>query len=250
VLAQSRPLDQVGVFARSVADAALLAEVIIGFDPGDPDSQPAPAPRLVAAAQAAPPTPPRLAFVRSPVWDKADPATQAAFEALAERLGSQVEAVTLPPPFDEVVAAQQAVMEADLAKSFAIEYTEGKDQLSDTLRGQIERGQKVTAVAYNAAVGLIGAANAALQPIFAAYDALLTPATTGVAPVGEATGSPIFCTLWTFCGTPAITLPLLTGEAGMPLGVQLVAARRDDARLLRTAAWLSAQHTAAIDSAA
>jgi Asp-tRNA(Asn)/Glu-tRNA(Gln) amidotransferase A subunit family amidase len=43
--------------------------------------------------------------------------------------------------------------------------------------------------------------------------------------------------LWTFLGTPAISLPLLEAE-GLPLGVQLVGPRRDDARLLRTARWL------------
>jgi Asp-tRNA(Asn)/Glu-tRNA(Gln) amidotransferase A subunit family amidase len=63
----------------------------------------------------------------------------------------------------------------------------------------------------------------------------LTPAAPGPAPKGLAsTGNPIFCSLWTYLGLPAITLPLLEGN-GLPMGVQLVGARRDDARLLRTA---------------
>jgi Asp-tRNA(Asn)/Glu-tRNA(Gln) amidotransferase A subunit family amidase len=41
-------------------------------------------------------------------------------------------------------------------------------------------------------------------------------------------------------GLPAVTLPLLTGEGGMPIGVQLVGAIGDDVRLLRTANWLAA----------
>ncbi|MCH2520277.1 MAG: amidase family protein, partial [Dehalococcoidia bacterium] len=53
------------------------------------------------------------------------------------------------------------------------------------------------------------------------------------------TGDPIFCTLWTLCGTPAVTLPLLEGADGLPIGVQLVGQRGDDARLLRTANWLA-----------
>ena len=48
----------------------------------------------------------------------------------------------------------------------------------------------------------------------------------------------MFCSLWTLTGLPALTLPLLTGEGGMPLGVQLIGERGDDARLLRTANWL------------
>ena len=83
--------------------------------------------------------------------------------------------------------------------------------------------------------------------VFADYDAILTPATPGEAPVGlDATGSPIFCTLWTFTGLPAITLPLMNGEAGMPLGVQLIGKKGDDARLMRTAAWLT-RHVEAVD---
>jgi Asp-tRNA(Asn)/Glu-tRNA(Gln) amidotransferase A subunit family amidase len=52
------------------------------------------------------------------------------------------------------------------------------------------------------------------------------------------TGSPIFCSTWTYLGTPAVTLPLLT-DGGLPIGVQLVGRRGNDARLLRTARWLA-----------
>jgi len=79
---------------------------------------------------------------------------------------------------------------------------------------------------------------AGIAEIFKEYDAIITPATTGVAPKGEATGSPLFCSLWTLTGLPALSLPLLSGEGGMPLGVQLVGEHGDDARLLRTANWL------------
>jgi Asp-tRNA(Asn)/Glu-tRNA(Gln) amidotransferase A subunit family amidase len=79
---------------------------------------------------------------------------------------------------------------------------------------------------------------AGIGEIFKQYDAILTPATTGVAPKGMATGSPMFCSLWSLTGLPAVTLPLLAGEGGLPLGVQLVGATGDDARLLRTANWL------------
>jgi Asp-tRNA(Asn)/Glu-tRNA(Gln) amidotransferase A subunit family amidase len=103
----------------------------------------------------------------------------------------------------------------------------------------IERGQEIRAVDYNRAVQRIAALNAALAEVFGTYDAILTPAAPGEAPKGlGSTGSPIFCTIWTFCGTPAVTLPLLTGASGLPIGVQLVGEKGDDARLLRTARWL------------
>ena len=133
-------------------------------------------------------------------------------------------------------------MEADLAKNFEAEYRDGRDKLSEALRGQIERGRKVRAVDYNKALDQVPALNRGLNELFELrYEAILTPATAGTAPKGlESTGSPAFCTLWTLCGLPAITLPPMSAD-GLPLGVQLVGPRGSDARLLRTARWLVGQ---------
>jgi Asp-tRNA(Asn)/Glu-tRNA(Gln) amidotransferase A subunit family amidase len=130
-------------------------------------------------------------------------------------------------------------MGVDLARSFAREYARGRDQLSERLRGIIEDGQRALAVDYARALEQVPPLRDSLDPLFARYDALVTPATTGQAPRGlSSTGSPTFCTIWTLLGMPAVTLPLLTGADGMPIGVQLVGRFGDDARLLRTARWL------------
>jgi Asp-tRNA(Asn)/Glu-tRNA(Gln) amidotransferase A subunit family amidase len=239
VLMQSPPLDQIGVYARTVADAALLAQVLMAFDDRDPAMRPAARPDLNRWAGEEPPVAPRLAFVKTPVWDQAAEDTRGAFAELCKRLGPHVQEVTLPPAFNEVVGWHRAVMESDLAKSFAPEYARGKDRLSDTLKQMIERGRQVLAMDYNRALEQVPMLNRALSDIFSSYDSILTPAAMSVAPLGlTSTGSPIFCTIWTLCGTPAITLPILHGTDGMPMGAQLVAARGDDGRLLRTARWL------------
>ena len=240
ILQQSRPLDQVGVFARGIEDVALLAESLIGFDEQDPDTRPIAKPALLAIAREEPPLTPQLAFVRTPAWNQAEETTHEAFAEIVEHLGGAVEEVDLPQQFNDAVALHRTIMEADLARSFEQEYARGRDRLSSVLREMIERGQKVLAVDYNEAVSRIGTLNTLLNAIFHKYDAILTPATLGEAPMGvESTGSPVFCTLWTLCGVPAITLPLMTGPAGLPLGVQLVGAKGDDARLLRTGRWLT-----------
>ncbi|MGH8745322.1 MAG: amidase family protein, partial [Burkholderiales bacterium] len=98
------------------------------------------------------------------------------------------------------------------------------------------------AVDYNRAVARIAVYNAALDDIFHEMHAILTPAAVGEAPRGlESTGSPMFSTLWTLCGLPCVTVPLMRGADGMPLGVQLVGPRGDDARLLQCARWLMEQ---------
>ncbi len=68
----------------------------------------------------------------------------------------------------------------------------------------------------------------------------LIPATTGIAPLlHDGTGSRAPQRLWTLAGCPAITVPF-GRAAGMPLGVQLVAARGHDHAVLATAAQLEA----------
>ena len=81
---------------------------------------------------------------------------------------------------------------------------------------------------------------------FTPYDALLTPAAVGEAPPAEeGTGDPIFAATWTLLGAPAVSLPLLAGEAGLPLGLQVVGAPRRDGALLHAAAWLMREARAA-----
>ena len=239
ILRQSPPLDQVGVMANSLLDLALLAEVLMGYDPADPALRPSAHARMLEVATQPPPVVPDLGFVRTPVWDQAEDETKAAFDELVATLGERVAAVDLPAAFDEAVQLHGTIMEADLARSFAPEYQRGRDRLSARLCQMSERGQQCLAVDYNRAVDAIPRLVQALEPLFERYDALLTPATTGPAPHGlDSTGSPVFCTIWTLCGMPALTLPLLQAGNGLPLGVQLVGRKGDDARLLRTARWL------------
>lgn len=239
-LTLSRDLDHVGVFARSLEDAALIADCLIGYDPMDPDTQLKPAPKLGEIANQDPPLEPRFAFIKTPAWKHADPSTQEAFEELADFLGDSCDEVSLPEEFDTVVADLQKVMTADLAKNLGHYRKRGKDKISDILNGLIEAGLVVTAVDYNASIDKRAPLNGWVQSICSEYDAIITPAAIGEAPLGlEATGDPIFCSLWTYLGVPAVSVPLMVGENDMPIGVQVVSAFGDDARLLRTARWLA-----------
>ena len=192
--------------------------------------------------------PPLLSFAKTAVWDQADKATQDAFGELLEFLGEECDDLSLPEPFGRAVELHGTIMKADLAKSFARYYERGRDKLTDELKSMIEEGQKITAVDYNNAVDWRELLNDGLDDVFDSYDVVITPATVGEAPAGlGSTGRPIFNSLWTYCGTPAITLPLMVGPNGLPLGVQLVGRRGDDARLLRTARWLMARVAADAD---
>jgi Asp-tRNA(Asn)/Glu-tRNA(Gln) amidotransferase A subunit family amidase len=235
----SRVLDHVGVFARSIEDVALIAEALMRFDPRDPDMRPAATPLLSRISGRAPPIRPRLGFVRTPAWDQAEATTGEAFAELVEVLGDVVEEITLGEPFASGFEAQRVIMEADLAKNLGGDFARASERFSPRLAEMIERGRTHPAVAYNRAVDAIGLMRGLLDEAFKWTDALLAPGTTGPAPAGlGSTGSPVFCTLWTYLGVPALSLPLFSAETGLPFGAQLIGRFGDDARLLRTARWL------------
>ena len=240
VAEQSRSLDTLGVFARDVLDAALIAEAMIGYDEHDPDTHPNGRYALSEVAATKPPLRPVLALVKGPVWDKAEPDTREAFAELAEALGDACEAVELPELFGRGHAAHRVINVTEMALNYGRYYQRGKDKLSAILIQAIEEGQRALAVDYAQALVWREALNGGVEAIFERYDAILTPSAPGPAPKGlSATGDPAFCTLWTLCGMPAVSLPLLSASNGLPMGVQLVGRRGDDARLLRTARWLT-----------
>jgi len=234
----SLTLDHVGVFGRTLADATLILEVLAGYDGQDSGSRMTASPAFRALAAERPPSPPRLAFVRTPVWDKADAEARAAFEALAKRLGDAVKPIDLPETFAAAWADQRVIMYTDMAHNFGGLVERGGDASSRQLRDLVAEGSQTNALRYLAARDGALRYRAGLIDILKDYDAILTPSAPGVAPRGTATGNPAFNTLWTLTGLPAVSLPLLSGEGGMPIGVQLVGAFGDDARLLRTANWL------------
>jgi len=242
MLRLSRTLDHVGLFARTVGDLALLAGQLVGYDERDPDTRPRARIPFAEVAAEEPPLPPMLAFVKTPHWERADEETKEAFGELIEHLGDRVEEVELFPSAAEVWHWHQTIMEAEMAANLEREWETGRDRLSESLRAQLERGREVRAIDYQRAVARIRPIHESFVELFEQrYDAILTPAAPGTAPKDlTSTGDPSFCTLWTLCGMPAVSLPLLQGANGLPLGVQLVGPRDGDARLLRTARWLAA----------
>jgi Asp-tRNA(Asn)/Glu-tRNA(Gln) amidotransferase A subunit family amidase len=241
-LRASHFLDHVGLFARSVEDIALLADVLAGYDDRDPDTRMTAAPRLLETATGDWPLEPDLAFVRTSVWERAEPYMADAFGELVNLLGARIKEQELPAAFARALEMHQTIVEPDLALNYGPEYDRGREQLSARMVEIIERGQTVSARDYNATCRAVATLRQSLDPLFERFDALLTPAAPGEAPVGlGATGDPAFCTTWTLLGLPAVTLPLLEGPSDMPIGVQLVGAWGQDARLLRTARWLAAR---------
>ena len=243
VMTQSEPLDTVGVFARSLADLALIGDVLMRYDSRDSAMKPMAAPCLARMMAETAPLAPHFAFVRTSKWEQVEASTKDGFRELIDSVNQEsnktIDVIDLPAQFEDLYKDHQNIMEADLARNFSREYRDGKPQLSPVLCEMIERGQRVLATEYNASLNRIKEYSECLDEIFDEYEAILTPSTFGPAPAGlDNTGSPLMNTIWTLCGNPAINIPLLQSPEGLPVGVQIVAAKGDDARLFRTSRWL------------
>lgn len=240
VLLQSHVLDHVGTFGRSVADAALLAECLMGYDSEDPATSVVnfPPPLSEICVQD-PPVGVKLGFARTPKWAEADDTTKAAFEELGDALGDDVEDLELTGAFEAAWNWHRDLMNADNAFHYGAIYDRSGADMHPALAANIERGRSVTATHYLAALQGRDRLRDLWHKMLEDYDAVITPAAVGEAPESIAsTGDPVFCKLWSLMGVPAISLPLMVGEKGLPMGVQLVGRAGDDAKLLRTANWL------------
>lgn len=228
-LALSETLDHVGVFARSVAGATLLGEVLAGRDlsPGE------------GASRA-----PTLGLFRPPEWASAEASVRDVLERVAEDVvsaGGRVEELAPLDDYEAAFEAQQIVMAYELARELSYERTAAREDLSASLQDRLAAGERVSAGEYDAAQGVARAARAQAAERLAAIDGLLTLSAPGPAPHGlEATGDPVCNRVWTLLGVPCVHLPVDRTGAGLPVGVQLVAAAGHDRRLLQATGWTAA----------
>ncbi len=240
VMQVSQVLDQIGVFSNSIEDAALISEQLFGHDKLDPDSTLRAKPKLLTASREKPPMKPLLAYVNLPFMNELEEDAKEAFGEVKDELKEQIKDVELPKVFSEIPKWHKIIAESDMAKSFSIDYQKFKNLLSDQIVEAIERGQKYKAIEYNEACLKINEVTSYFDEFFHDYDAILTPSACGEAPKDlKTTGNPIFCTIWTYCGMPSISLPLLQGKNKLPIGIQLVSSLYDDERLFRNATWLT-----------
>ena len=241
VLMQSETLDTMGVLGRSVEDLAAFTDAMSAYDPEDEASFVRSRPSLLATARQDVPVPPLFAFVKSPFWDTSDENVHAAFGELIETLGDRVQTVDLVS-LEDLFKRLMDVLAAENAFHYGAILDRHGDQMSDQLRANIERGRKLPAETYLRAKAVREVAYRTFEEIFSNYGCILTLSADSVAPKIDAPFTPNINGIWTFLGVPAVSLPLLEID-GLPLGVQLVGARHDDGRLLRTARWL-AEHLA------
>lgn len=239
VLQTSVSLDQVGCFGRSLQDVALLVDVIGGYDQRDACSFAHPRPMMLAGATADAPVTPEFAWFNLPFNDRLGVDARDGLEAVLDVLGSQVKRLDAADTLSNLVAVQARIHEYEICQHLAATFDAHWDDLSETLKPVLMRGRQISETEYQDALAVKTSAEGFFANLFTEFDAIIAPSAAGEAPkFGGGTGDPIFCTLWTLAGLPCVTLPLLVGDTGLPIGVQLIGPAEKDNRLLRTARWL------------
>jgi Asp-tRNA(Asn)/Glu-tRNA(Gln) amidotransferase A subunit family amidase len=239
----SLTLDHVGVLARDIADAGLLVAVMAHEDQSAKPTLGIAT--LIDRLKQIKPVeqPPRLAAIRSPVWETAEPSQQALFVANCRNLaavGARVDDIKLPASFGAAGEITRAIQAFEIARKFRqLKFSSG-ELMSAKFRELCDTGERITEASYKEALLLRGGLCKELADLLGEFDAIVTPPATGEAPESLAsTGDPTFSSIWTLCGLPCVSFPSGMGPSSMPMGLQVVGAFLDDARTLEIAAWCS-----------
>jgi Asp-tRNA(Asn)/Glu-tRNA(Gln) amidotransferase A subunit family amidase len=233
----SRRLDHLGVYARSLADLALIGDVLMVHDAADFEMRYHAGCHLVDALAEPLEVAPRLAVFKGAPWAEIEDDTAAALESVFAQLGGVAD-MQVPSPVDEALAVHATIMDASAAANPGRYLPQSDKLLPETVK-RISVGKDIAAADYVAAIDKAEVIRQALDGLFADVDALITPAAPGEAPLGlQSTGNPVFQKIWTLAGMPSVTLPVMSGPNGLPIGLQVIGRRGGDAALFRTAQWI------------
>ena len=239
VLKTSEKLDHIGVFGRSVEDVALLSKVLIKKDNFDPATVYYSAENMLVETKKGPLFEPKFIFYKTDYWKNIEKKSREAFEYFIKSFKKNIEVFDNPSYFKDIHKYHQIMYETDLANNFGLYYKKYKKKLSKPMQDAIVKGNKHSAKEYAEALDFMKRSYESYEEVFEDYHGVLSPSSPGVAPKGlKSTGTAEFNKVWSYLGTPCISLPLLEGENNLPLGVQLIGNKYDDHRFLGVANWL------------
>ena len=239
VLRTSYSLDHIGMFGRKVEDVAMLAKVLIKKDKFDPATIHYSTENILNETKKGPLFEPKFIFYKTDHWKIIDKKSKESFEYFIKSFKKNIEIFDTPSYFKDIHKYHQIIHETDLANNFSVYFKKFKKKLSKYMQDAITRGNKYSAKEYAEAIDFMKRSYESYQEVFEDYHGVLSPSSPGVAPKGlKSTGTAEFNKVWSYLGTPCISLPLLEGENNLPLGVQLIGDKYDDHRFLGVAKWL------------
>jgi aspartyl-tRNA(Asn)/glutamyl-tRNA(Gln) amidotransferase subunit A len=217
-------LDHLGIFTRSVEDAAYAYVALCAHQ------------RLEVPLAT---EPPRL-FLLVDFLELAEPEVAAHLQDVARRFreaGARIEERRLPVDVHLLLAVHHVIMLSEMGALHQQMLERVPDAYGPRLRSAVEVGQLVPAGALLHARRLRRRLSTLLDSFLSQVDAVILPTASGPAPDRSTTGDRRFQAVWTLLGTPALSLPSGLTHDGLPLATQLVARFGHDRHLLHVAAW-------------
>nr|WP_254280963.1 amidase [Halomonas sp. PA5] len=220
-------LDTLGWFTRHMDDTRTLFTTLAGSDPIT----------ILERLDGV-----RVGLCRLPSTPLLSSDATAALESAASKmtsLGAHISSVDLGASFDNLVTHQQNILAYEAVRALASERTHFEASMSPALKGLLDEGQDLSLERYWQSRQAADRARLALSQLAERFDVILAPSAPGVALKGhESTGDPIYSRAWTLLGVPCVNLPLYWTPQGLPVGIQLIADRYQDQRLLSIASAL------------
>jgi aspartyl-tRNA(Asn)/glutamyl-tRNA(Gln) amidotransferase subunit A len=235
-------LDHTGPLTRSVKDAALLLQLLAGYDDEDPSSINVLVNDYLRDIEAGVKGW-RIAQAVGEFVDVSDPEVLSAVRAAAryfEYLGAQVEEVDLSWLYEAALVNGQLVT-ADGAAYHRERLERNPELFGVDVRGRLETGRDLSSGTYALARRKQVEFRRRGETFFRQYDALLLPSTPITAlPIDDiensASQAPAltrFTAPFNLTGLPALSLPCGFTKEGLPIGLQIVSGPWEEAKVLR-----------------
>ena len=225
----SERLDHPGIYANSIDDIRLVASVILSYDKKDLDMDSNYSFRNASNLK----KPLKFAFIKGPVWGSGDQDMQEKIKQFVDNSNLEIASVELGDDFIEAARCHEIIMNGSISRSLANYYENNKSKLHPFTITRFESGKSVSTNSYIDAIEKAKKMKQTLSEIFLKFDAIITPAAPGQAPRDLMnTGNAIFNGYWTMLGVPAISLPLLEGKDGLPIGIQVITSWNKESELL------------------
>ena len=204
-------LDTMGLFARSIADIAVLRSVLTGVKPGAP----------VNSLRDV-----RIGVCRTPSWDQAQPETVSALETAARKLaaaGAKLHDAEMPAVFDGINQSFNVISGVEALRAMAAEARDHLATINHWIKDSLTAACEIRSSRYDKAQLHAVQCQRATAEMFTRCDILITPSTAGeaIADVVSVSNS-AFNRIWTLMHVPCVTIPAFAGPNGMPVGLQVV----------------------------